>query len=218
MLSRNTRRIFALRHGSAKVPLPPPEEDAVFDPVLDTNVVDVTVSLDRNEDSELLAELEKLMTGTADGARVISAASDVIAFHIVRPDILPPYSQSTSAGTDAGRSQERKPFKYPAHLYLDQFLRENYETTRQQREERRAMLAKAAELEGRKYKLTHHKVIPHRRTIDERPDRAHSGQGCAEGSSRELVLHGECCGSLGLDTRSRGRTERREASQHYSAH
>ncbi|VDB98765.1 unnamed protein product [Peniophora sp. CBMAI 1063] len=151
------RRIFSLRHGSARVPLPPPEEDAVFDPALDTNVVHVTVSSDRSEGSELLAELEKLMTGTADGARVISTPSDIIAFNIVRIDMLPSYSQTTSGGVDAGRSQERRPFKYPEHLYLDQFLRENYDKTQRQREERQAMLQEAAQLEDNKFKLTHHK-------------------------------------------------------------
>ncbi|KZV64598.1 hypothetical protein PENSPDRAFT_738189 [Peniophora sp. CONT] len=151
------RRIFALRHGSARVPLPPPEDDAVFDPALDTTFVNVTVTSDRNDGSELLAELEKLMTETADGARVISAASDVIAFSLTRMEILPPYSSATTAGANADRSQERRPFKYPAHLYLDQFLRENYEKTHQLREERRATLQRVAELEDRKYKLTHHK-------------------------------------------------------------
>ena len=158
LLTNSTSSIFSLRHGSARVPLPPPEEDAVFDPGLDTNLVNVTVSPERGEGSELLAELEKLMTGTADGARVISTPADIIAFNIIRPDMLPSYTQSTVSGADTGRSQERRPFRYPASLYLDQFLRENYDGARKQREERGALLQKVTELEDRKRKLTHHKV------------------------------------------------------------
>lgn len=147
-----------MRHGSARIPLPPPDEDAVYDPAMDTAVVTVTVSPERGEGSELLVELEKLMTGTADGARVISASSDIIAFHISRSETLPSYHQAATGTTDVGRSQERRPFRYPEHLYLDPFLRENYDKTQSQREERRAMLQKATELEDRKFKLTHHKV------------------------------------------------------------
>lgn len=169
IITSNAHSIFALRHGSARVPPPPPDEDAVFDPLQDTNVVTVTLSPERGaEESELVAELEMLMTRTADGARVISAASDVIAFRIVRPEILPSYSTTTSAGSDASRAHERKPFKYPAHLYLDPFLRENYEKTQQQREGRRMMQEKVNELENRKHKLTHHKVIPSRRLCTDR--------------------------------------------------
>jgi hypothetical protein len=50
---------------------------------------------------------------------VIFESSDVVAFHLARQDTLPSYSRTPTP--------PRQPFRYPKHIYLDQYMKENVE-------------------------------------------------------------------------------------------
>ncbi|KAG2134094.1 hypothetical protein DEU56DRAFT_950266 [Suillus clintonianus] len=72
--------------------------------------------------------------------QVIFEPSEVITFHLAR------------SGTVMG---ERKPFKYPKHIYLDQFLKENVELAESKRGEQRDLHAEIQKL------ILHNKSLAH---------------------------------------------------------
>ena len=78
---------------------------------------------------------------------VIFEPSDIIAFQLVRDGALPSYDAA------AGRKAERVPFRYPASVYLDQFMRESYALASAKRAEQRGLLEEVRELEERKRNL-----------------------------------------------------------------
>ncbi|KAG1888259.1 hypothetical protein F4604DRAFT_1916175 [Suillus subluteus] len=72
--------------------------------------------------------------------QVIFEPSEMIAFHLAR------------SGTVTG---ERKPFKYPKHIYLDQFLKENIELAESKRVQQRDLHAEIQKLVLHNKSLTH---------------------------------------------------------------
>ena len=86
---------------------------------------------------------------------VIFEPSDIIAFQLVRDGALPSYDAAA-----AGRKAERVPFRYPASVFLDQFMRESYDLANVKRAEQRVLWEEVKELEGRKKQLLHFNVRP----------------------------------------------------------
>ena len=84
---------------------------------------------------------------------VIFEPSDIVAFQLVRDGALPSYDAAA-----AGRKAERVPFRYPASVFLDQFMRESYDLANVKRVEQRVLWEEVKELEGRKKQLLHFNV------------------------------------------------------------
>ena len=107
--------------------------------------------------SALAAEFAPPETGKLKAIakrHVIFEPSDVIAFQLVRDGAPPSYD----AHAAAGRKAERVPFRYPASVFLDQFMRESYELANVKRVEQRVLWEEVKELERRKKGLLHHNV------------------------------------------------------------
>ncbi len=87
---------------------------------------------DDEQSADLVSALSARMAHSEIPSKqlVIFEPSDVVTFHLVRHDTLPSYSRSPSL--------PRQPFRYPKHIYLDQYMKENVEISsakwRQQRE------------------------------------------------------------------------------------
>jgi len=111
----------------------------------DASIVRVE-ALGPNDTNDLIGRLSAQLSNHKDDIKqcqVIYESSEVIAFHLVR------------SGTVVG---ERKPFKYPRHFYLDQFLKENAELAESKREQQRDLHAEVQKLVLHKKSLTHFNV------------------------------------------------------------
>ena len=94
----------------------------------------------------------KLKSKGGSKRHVIFEPSDIVAFQLVRDGgAPPPYDAAVGAG--AGRRTERATFRYPASVYLDQFMRESYALASAKRAEQRGLLEEVRELEERKRNL-----------------------------------------------------------------
>ena len=85
---------------------------------------------------------------------VIFEPSEVVAFQLVREHMLPTYDAAAGA---KGRT-ERTTFRYPPHVYLDQFLAKNLARGNELREKQRNMNTEIEQLTARRLALTRHKV------------------------------------------------------------
>lgn len=90
--------------------------------------------------------------GPATKQHVIFESSEVVAFQLVREHMLPTYELS------AGAKTERTTFKYPKHVYLDQFLAKNLAKGNELREKRRNLHKEIEQIAARRSALTRHKV------------------------------------------------------------
>jgi hypothetical protein len=87
---------------------------------------------DDDQSADLVSALSARMAHSEIPAKqqVIFEPSDVVTFQLVRHDMLPSYSRTPVA--------QRQPFRYPKHIYLDQYMKENVEIAsakwRQQKE------------------------------------------------------------------------------------
>ncbi|KAL5514775.1 hypothetical protein ACEPAG_2091 [Sanghuangporus baumii] len=87
-------------------------------------------------------------------AQALVAASDVIAFELVRPSHSLSSSHSTSQQNTSFSTPSATPFRYPMNVYLDQFLLENSAAACEKRVKRREMEAKLKGLAAKKESLT----------------------------------------------------------------
>ena len=89
--------------------------------------------------------------------RVLAEPSEVIAFQLMR-------SGSTGATNEQATVHSSVtstvPFRYPMHLYLDQFMFPNLELASKKRESRRNLLNSLHQLNLKKEGVTQHKVSP----------------------------------------------------------
>ncbi|KAG9313733.1 hypothetical protein JVU11DRAFT_6087 [Chiua virens] len=113
----------------------------------ETSIVPIDVNGGESNDliGRLSAQLSKPHAEVKQS--VIFEPSEVVAFELVR--------SSTSNPTVGGAELDRKPFRYPKSIYLDQFLRENVELVQAKRAQRQAMLEEVQQLVLHKKTLTH---------------------------------------------------------------
>ncbi|KAG1743750.1 uncharacterized protein EDB91DRAFT_1247238 [Suillus paluster] len=107
----------------------------------DASIVRVE-ALGPSDTNDLVGRLSAQLTRKDDTKQrqVIFESSEMIAFHLMR------------SGTVIG---ERKPFKYPKHIYLDQFLKENVELAESKWQQQRELHADIQKLVLHNKSLTH---------------------------------------------------------------
>ena len=114
----------------------------------ETELVTVTVGGNTaGENNDLISCLSAQLSAPLDQParqELIFEPSDVVAFELVGRTS----SQSTSFGS------ERKAFRYPKHIYLDQFLQANVELANAKRAEQREMNDELEKLFVRRKSLT----------------------------------------------------------------
>jgi hypothetical protein len=120
----------------------------------ETEVVTVTVGGNAaGDNNDLISCLSAQLSAPLDQPAQqehIFEPSDVVAFELVG-NSLRNSSQSTSFG---GGTTERKAFRYPKHIYLDQFLQVNVELANAKRAEQREMSEEMEKLFTRRKLLT----------------------------------------------------------------
>jgi hypothetical protein len=139
-------RLFVFRHSPANAEPP----IGLYDPKHDKSFVRVDLRADEQSPDLLTCLTNLLSSDSPSGPEVIFNTSEVIAFQLARHEPLPSYSGAVAP--------PRIPFRYPKELYLDQFLKENYEVASDRRVEQRRMLEEIQALNMRKTVLTHFKV------------------------------------------------------------
>ncbi|KZT08631.1 uncharacterized protein LAESUDRAFT_811244 [Laetiporus sulphureus 93-53] len=142
-------RLFHFRHGFSDDDL----SNTPFDRRIDPSAVKVTVggSEESNDLMSCLA-IELGLSGDDTKQQVIFEPSEVVAFQILR-DIDPP---SYEASLGAGPRPERTTFVYPKHVYLDQFMKNNYPIAIEKRRKQRELLAEVEQLLAKRASLTRH--------------------------------------------------------------
>ncbi|OAX43748.1 hypothetical protein K503DRAFT_680461 [Rhizopogon vinicolor AM-OR11-026] len=108
----------------------------------DASIVRVE-ALGPSDTNDLVGRLSAQLSNQKDDVKqrqVIFEPSEVLAFDLTR------------TGTVVG---ERKPFKYPKHIYLDQFLKEHVELAESKRDQQRELHAEIQKLVSHKKALTH---------------------------------------------------------------
>ncbi|EMD37136.1 hypothetical protein CERSUDRAFT_65841 [Gelatoporia subvermispora B] len=142
-------RLFHFRYGSSDADL----IDAPFDRRIDLSAVKVDIR-GTDDANDLLSCLSSELTMQGiDGfvkQQVIIQPSDVVAFQLVRDNLIP-----TPSGP-AGSRVERQTFRYPMQVYLDQFLKENLEIANARRARLHEIQAEVESLHKRKDVLTRH--------------------------------------------------------------
>ncbi|TFY68606.1 hypothetical protein EVJ58_g910 [Rhodofomes roseus] len=144
-------RLFHFRYGVSTENL----SNVPFDDKCDLSVVKVDVrgTEDANDLITCLSS-ELNLRGAATSPtkqRVIFKPSEIVAFQLVRENMLPSYETSIGART------ERTTFKYPKHVYLDQFLAQNLELGNRLGEKQQRLIKEIEELTAKKLTLTRHK-------------------------------------------------------------
>ncbi|KAI0320404.1 hypothetical protein OF83DRAFT_594280 [Amylostereum chailletii] len=126
-------RLFHFRHGPADTPADAQIEDRPFDHRVDQPIVQVDIR-DDEPGGDLLSSLSRQLTAKdAAHCSVIFEPSEVVAFKLLRQELPPSYSGAPSP--------PRRAFRYPKHLYLDQFMKAKFELAN----EKRTMQRKYAE-------------------------------------------------------------------------
>ena len=87
---------------------------------------------------------------------VIFEPSEVVAFQLNAAPNLPSYSASVS--TTSSVKSEQKPFQYPKHIYLDQFLSENADLANEKRLRKQEIDSEMQKLTQQKMALTRFNV------------------------------------------------------------
>ncbi|KAG2366383.1 hypothetical protein BDR07DRAFT_1328292 [Suillus spraguei] len=134
-LSQRAQRIMQFQYGNSGF------DDEPGELLQDASIVRVE-AFGRSETNDLVGRLSAQLSNNKDDIKrqVIFESSEVIAFHLAR------------SGTVTG---ERKPFKYPKHVYLDQFLKENVELAERKRVQQRDLHAEIQKLVLHNKSLTH---------------------------------------------------------------
>jgi hypothetical protein len=139
------QRIMQFQYGNSNF------DDEPGELLQDASIVRVE-ALGRSETNDLVGRLSAQLSNNKDDIKrqVIFEPSEVIAFHLAR------------SGTVTG---ERKPFKYPKHIYLDQFLKENVELAESKRVQQRDLRTEIQKLMSHNKSLTHFNVRPLRLVV-----------------------------------------------------
>lgn len=129
------QRIMQFQYGNSNF------DDEPGELLQDASIVRVE-ALGRSETNDLVGRLSAQLSDNKDDVKrqVIFEPSEVIAFHLAR------------SGTVTG---DREPFKYPKHIYLDQFLKENIELAESKRVQQRDLHAEIQKLVLHNKSLTH---------------------------------------------------------------
>ncbi|OCH87159.1 hypothetical protein OBBRIDRAFT_827877 [Obba rivulosa] len=142
-------RLFHFRYGPSGADL----SEAPFDRRIDLSVVKVDIR-GTDDTNDLLSCLSsELNVQRIDGSteqQVIFQPSDAVAFQLVRDNVLPPSQSSGSA------KSERQTFRYPKHVYLDQFLHENVGLANARRARLQELHAEIERMSKRRDALTRH--------------------------------------------------------------
>ncbi|KAH7882908.1 hypothetical protein F5I97DRAFT_1930528 [Phlebopus sp. FC_14] len=115
--------------------------------------IDVNALSSTGDANDLIGRLSAQLSKPLDGGvkqSVIFEPSEVVAFELAR--LSTAYLGSTTASSSKG---ERKPFRYPKSIYLDQFLRDNAELAEAKRSQQHEMNAEVQKLILHKRSLTH---------------------------------------------------------------
>ncbi|KAH7912508.1 hypothetical protein BJ138DRAFT_1004302 [Hygrophoropsis aurantiaca] len=151
-------RLFSEQHISEDCSLPRPRclhfqygnsDSEPGERLRETCIVKVEVT--GGESNDLLGRLSALLSKPQEitlRQEVIFEPSDVVTFHLSRS------AGNHFHGTSTEKKIERQPFRYPSHIYLDQFLGENVELANAKRALQREMIEKIAELVVHKKSLT----------------------------------------------------------------
>lgn len=109
-------RLFYFRYGSADAQ----PDTSPFDQRQDMAIVKVDIR-DDDQSANLASALSARMAHSEIPSKqqVIFEPSDVVTFQLMRHDTLPSYSRTPVL--------PKKPFQYPKHIYLDQYMKENVE-------------------------------------------------------------------------------------------
>lgn len=110
---------------------------------------------DDNQSADLVSALSARMAHREISSKqqVIFEPSDVVTFQLVRHDMLPSYSQ--------GPAPSRQLFRYPKHIYLDQYMKENVEIASAKWREQKEISEKIQNLTLRENALKRHQVAIH---------------------------------------------------------
>lgn len=133
------QRVMQFQHGNSNLDGEPGEL------LQDATIVRVE-ALGPSDTNDLVGRLSAQLANHKNDIKqyqVIFEPSEVLAFDLMR------------TGTVTG---ERKPFKYPKHIYLDQFLKENVELAEGKRRQQRELHADIQKLVLHKKSLTHFNV------------------------------------------------------------
>ncbi|KAA1474450.1 hypothetical protein DENSPDRAFT_841038 [Dentipellis sp. KUC8613] len=143
-VSHHWPRLFHFRYGPADAEL----NTGPFDKRIDTSVVKVDVRGD-DKRNDLMSSLSAQLSenDVSSKQQVIFEPSDVVSFQLVRHEVLPSYS--------GGQSPPKQRFKYPKHIYLDQFMKENVGLANAKRAKQREIEEEIRSLTLRKNALTH---------------------------------------------------------------
>jgi hypothetical protein len=108
----------------------------------------------RNDDqsTDLVSALSARMAHSEIPSKqlVIFESSDVVTFQLLRHETLPAYSRTPTL--------PRQPFKYPKHIYLDQYMKENVEISSAKWRQRKEIAEKIQTLTLRENALKRHQV------------------------------------------------------------
>jgi len=115
---------------------------------------------DDDQSADLVSALSARMAHREIPSRqlVIFEPSDVVVFQLVRYDTLPSYSRTAAA--------PRQPFRYPMHIYLDQYMKENVEISSAKWRQRNEIAENIQNMTLRENALKKHQVGIHVYPID----------------------------------------------------
>jgi len=107
---------------------------------------------DDDQSADLVSALSARMAHSEIPAKqqVIFDSSDIVTFQLVRHDMLPSYSRTTAP--------QRQPFRYPKHIYLDQYMKENVEIASAKWRQQKEIAEKIQNLTLRENSLKRHQV------------------------------------------------------------
>ncbi|KAF8480009.1 hypothetical protein DFH94DRAFT_456712 [Russula ochroleuca] len=139
------QRLFYFRYGPADAQ----PDKSPFDQRQDMAIVKVDIR-DDDHSADLVSALSARMAHSEIPSKqlVIFEPSDVVTFQLMRHDTLPSYSRTSSL--------PRQPFRYPKHIYLDQYMRENVEIASAKWRQRKEIAEKIQNLNLRENALKKH--------------------------------------------------------------
>jgi hypothetical protein len=107
---------------------------------------------DDNQSADLVSALSARMAHSEIPSKqqVIFEPSGVVTFQLVRHDMLPSYSPTPTL--------PRQPFRYPKHIYLDQYMKENVEISSAKWKQQNEIAEKIQNLTLRENTLKRHQV------------------------------------------------------------
>jgi hypothetical protein len=142
--------LFHFRYGPADAQ----PDNSSFDQRQYMAIVKVDIHND-DQSADLVSALSTRMAHSEIPSRqlVIFEPSDVVTFQLVRHDMLPSYSRTPSL--------PRQPFRYPKHIYLDQYMKENVEISSAKWRQQKEIAEKIQNLTLRENALKKHQVDIH---------------------------------------------------------